>query len=259
VAGLVFISVVIFMVAPHDPHELKKSLIQGERDLVHRGEMVEAAVVDWVQKTSHLREETAESITDSSLKGGERGREGAATITTSTLPNETEEVDEEEKNRLQTARGAKSKNAYVTLISGIDDSFKYRGFVYSALIMKKALSVAGTYSVLLVFLPFLVHSDGLFVSLDLLLRACFSDTTWHETNHHLIPPSIDTIILTLLIVTLQVPRRISSLWWATATTATGYPHMRRIWRCCAAMASSSTCCLVGRTRSTTLPSRRWLC
>jgi hypothetical protein len=55
----------------------------------------------------------------------------------------------------------------------------------------------------LVFLPFLVHSDGLFVSLDLLLRACFSDTTWHETNHHLIPPSIDTI-LTLLIVTLQV-------------------------------------------------------
>jgi hypothetical protein len=157
VAGLVFISVVIFMVAPHDPHELKKSLIQGEKDLVHRGEMVEAAVVDWVQKKSHLRGEIAEGGTDSSLKGG------AAAVTTNSLPNSNNgevEVDEEEKNRLQTARGAKSKNAYVTLISGIDESFKYRGFVYSALIMKKALSVAGSTADFIVMVGYSDESKG---------------------------------------------------------------------------------------------------
>jgi len=37
-----------------------------------------------------------------------------------------------------------SKYAYVTLISGIDSSFKYRGFLYNALIMKKSLSDAGS-------------------------------------------------------------------------------------------------------------------
>ena len=35
----------------------------------------------------------------------------------------------------------KSKNAYVTLISGIDKNLKYRGFLYNALIMKKALTL----------------------------------------------------------------------------------------------------------------------
>jgi len=38
----------------------------------------------------------------------------------------------------------KSKYTYVTLISGIDDSFKYRGFLYNALIMRKALADAGS-------------------------------------------------------------------------------------------------------------------
>ncbi len=38
----------------------------------------------------------------------------------------------------------KSKYAYVTLISGIDESFRYRGFLYNALIMKKALADAGS-------------------------------------------------------------------------------------------------------------------
>jgi hypothetical protein len=37
-----------------------------------------------------------------------------------------------------------SKYAYVTLISGIDSSFKYRGFLYNTLIMKKSLSDAGS-------------------------------------------------------------------------------------------------------------------
>ena len=38
----------------------------------------------------------------------------------------------------------RSKYAYVTLISGIDSTFRYRGFLYNAMIMKKALSIAGS-------------------------------------------------------------------------------------------------------------------
>jgi hypothetical protein len=37
-----------------------------------------------------------------------------------------------------------SPNAYVTLISGIDKKFRYRGFLYNALIMKKALHELGS-------------------------------------------------------------------------------------------------------------------
>ena len=37
-----------------------------------------------------------------------------------------------------------SKFAYVTLLSGIDSSFKYRGFLYNVLIMKRALVQAGS-------------------------------------------------------------------------------------------------------------------
>ena len=42
------------------------------------------------------------------------------------------------------AHQQKSKYTYVTLISGIDDSFRYRGFLYNALIMRKALLDAGS-------------------------------------------------------------------------------------------------------------------
>lgn len=37
-----------------------------------------------------------------------------------------------------------SKFAYVTLLSGIDSSFKYRGFLYNVLIMKRALIQSGS-------------------------------------------------------------------------------------------------------------------
>jgi hypothetical protein len=37
-----------------------------------------------------------------------------------------------------------SEYAYVTLISGIDTSFRYRGFLYNALIMKRALKLDGS-------------------------------------------------------------------------------------------------------------------
>lgn len=41
-------------------------------------------------------------------------------------------------------REQNSKFAYVTLLSGIDSSFKYRGFLYNVLIMKRALVQAGS-------------------------------------------------------------------------------------------------------------------
>lgn len=40
--------------------------------------------------------------------------------------------------------GQQSENAYVTLISGIDSKFRYRGFLYNALIMKRALKTLGS-------------------------------------------------------------------------------------------------------------------
>ena len=41
-------------------------------------------------------------------------------------------------------RKQKSKFAYVTLLSGIDSSYKYRGFLYNVLIMKRALKQSGS-------------------------------------------------------------------------------------------------------------------
>jgi hypothetical protein len=38
----------------------------------------------------------------------------------------------------------RSKNAYVTLIAGIDTNFKYRGFLYNAIIMRRALNKSGS-------------------------------------------------------------------------------------------------------------------
>lgn len=50
--------------------------------------------------------------------------------------------------RIQTTKDAlpepQSKYAYVTLISGIDNSFRYRGFLYNCLIMRRALRDAGS-------------------------------------------------------------------------------------------------------------------
>jgi hypothetical protein len=45
---------------------------------------------------------------------------------------------------LSKADASKSKHAYVTLLSGIDTSYKYRGFLYNALIMKKSLQDSGS-------------------------------------------------------------------------------------------------------------------
>lgn len=55
----------------------------------------------------------------------------------------------------------KSKFAYITLIHGIDNTFTYRGFLYNALIMKKALSRLGSTADFIVMLGFTTLGDTL--------------------------------------------------------------------------------------------------
>jgi hypothetical protein len=43
-----------------------------------------------------------------------------------------------------TIAGQKAPYAYVTLISGLDQKFAYRGYLYNALIMKRALETLGS-------------------------------------------------------------------------------------------------------------------
>lgn len=50
----------------------------------------------------------------------------------------------------------KSNFAYVTLISGIDKNFKYRGFLYNTLIMKRALTLSGSTAD---FIALIVYKD----------------------------------------------------------------------------------------------------
>ena len=60
-------------------------------------------------------------------------------VTTTAVATEVAGATIELPNPIQ-----KSKNLYVTLISGIDSSFRYRGFLYNTLIMKQALVAAGS-------------------------------------------------------------------------------------------------------------------
>ena len=50
-----------------------------------------------------------------------------------------------------------SEYAYVTLISGIDQSFKYRGFLYNALIMKRSLKEEGSKADFIALMGFSEH------------------------------------------------------------------------------------------------------
>lgn len=52
-----------------------------------------------------------------------------------------------------------SKNAYVTLISGINKSLKYRGFLYNAIIMKKALLKLGSTADFIALIGFSSETD----------------------------------------------------------------------------------------------------
>ena len=53
----------------------------------------------------------------------------------------------------------KSKNAYVTLISGINKSLKYRGFLYNAIIMKKVLLKEGSTADFIALIGFSRETD----------------------------------------------------------------------------------------------------
>jgi hypothetical protein len=52
-----------------------------------------------------------------------------------------------------------SKYAYVTLIHGIDDSFKYRGYLYNVMIMKTALASFGSTADFIVLLGFTTNGN----------------------------------------------------------------------------------------------------
>ena len=61
------------------------------------------------------------------------------------LRSDNLELNVEEKEKKPYLNSVKqSEYAYVTLISGFDEKFKYRGFIYNAMIMKKALVELGS-------------------------------------------------------------------------------------------------------------------
>ena len=73
--------------------------------------------------------------------------------------------------QMNTLLGEKnSQNAYITLIHGIDNTFKYRGFLYNALIMRKALLGLGSTADFIVMLGFTT------------LGNIFSNRGWHVFN-----------------------------------------------------------------------------
>jgi hypothetical protein len=85
----------------------------------------------------------------------------------STIELKTTEKNKEISNPVQS-----SNYAYVTLISGIDETFKYRGFLYNALIMKKALKEYGSTADFIAMIGFSVKNTSLFESdLNLLKKS----------------------------------------------------------------------------------------
>jgi hypothetical protein len=64
-----------------------------------------------------------------------------------------------------------SDYAYVTLMSGIDTTFKYRGFFYNVLIMKRALTQAGSTADFIVLIGFSVKDTSPFEADMNLLRS----------------------------------------------------------------------------------------
>ncbi len=143
--GLAFISLVIFLVAPHD-----KSYAEEGKALLQRGQQLESEAIHMLfdnDKTSYLRG-----------KNGHGDKEGhkpvQAQSTSTVLVKDTKSTSEKKAkpmndavlpNKIEDIRKlARHKYAYVTLMSGIDESRRYRGFLYNAMIMKKALDDAGS-------------------------------------------------------------------------------------------------------------------
>ena len=78
---------------------------------------------------------------ESTQKPETSAEEAVATVQITTP--DSSPVETKRKERLPFLQQS-SEYAYVTLISGIDTSFRYRGFLYNALIMKRALKLEGS-------------------------------------------------------------------------------------------------------------------
>lgn len=195
IGGLVFISVVIFLVAPHDHldmKDVKKSLMEEEKNLLHRGTEVEEAVIDWVSKRTHLRTvgeggaENGGEATTSNLnsankvvvkKSGDKKEEAppSSSSASSLVPRD------EEESLHRTTMMKKSNYAYVTLLSGLDESFRYRGFLYNVMIMRKALRKFQSKADFIVMIGFQDYSNTAMFEKDLdLLRE-------HDIIIHVLP------------------------------------------------------------------------
>lgn len=55
-----------------------------------------------------------------------------------------------------------AKYAYVTLLSGIDKSLRYRGFLYNALIIKRALDQLGSTADFITLIGYRLFSSSIF-------------------------------------------------------------------------------------------------
>lgn len=77
-----------------------------------------------------------------------------------------------------------SKYAYVTLISGIDEQFKYRGFLYNALIIKTALAALGSTMDVIALIGYSQKNIAPFESDMELLRT-------HGVRIHVLPRLLD--------------------------------------------------------------------
>jgi hypothetical protein len=95
-----------------ETNPVKNSLIDGLNSRASSSDQMEVSMKSQNGDLNHVIEQS------SVIKGG--------------IKDQRQEMDD-----LNVAQ--KSKYAYVTLISGIDSSFRYRGFLYNAMIMRRAL------------------------------------------------------------------------------------------------------------------------
>ena len=128
--GLGFISLVIFLVAPHD-----KSYAEESKALLQRGQQLESEAIHMLFDNgypTHLRGTDGEEgqREGNELEHQHQNEHPASSVetkdTTMTAGKNAPPNNIDDIRKL-----ARHKNAYVTLMSGIDESRKYRGFLYN--------------------------------------------------------------------------------------------------------------------------------
>ena len=135
--GLVLIAGAVFLLnhgAAFDASSTRDFALRQFSNWLHlTGEELQSASTVTSTKPAASLPSGASSTTTTATSAGAASSATSAATATSAAGNAT--VENPKQN---------SKYAYVTLISGIDKSFKYRGFLYNALIMKKSLADAGS-------------------------------------------------------------------------------------------------------------------